>query len=292
MISNRSSVRMFGILAKATAVAMVLLAQTASLTAQSWRTEVFDLEEDAPAPAQKPGRAGKAAGKPAQKAGPVSKPGEAPPTDNSPAPVAQEAPPVAPPSDAEPVDPFSPPPRKSAEEPQLGPDLPTGAAQPSPPAPAPSTQVQNMEPQPVDRTPAAQYCNNIVDAAIDARIAWQRQNLAEAEKQIAQRTAELEAKTVEYQRWLAKRDEFAEKARKVVVDIYTKMKPDAAAAQIAQLDEETAAAVLIKLDPRVASAVMNEMDPQIAARITSIISGSAKGPKPKLRRPPPPGNRS
>jgi flagellar motility protein MotE (MotC chaperone) len=161
-----------------------------------------------------------------------------------------------------------------------------------------TTQVVQSEPKepstegaPAAGSPASRYCSNIADAAIDARIAWQRQNLAEAEKHLQDKTAELEAKTAEYQRWLARRDEFAEKAKKTVVDIYTKMKPDAAALQLAALDEETAAAVLIKLDPRTASAVMNEMDPAQAARLTSIISGSAKGPGPK-RPQPPAGNRS
>jgi flagellar motility protein MotE (MotC chaperone) len=159
-----------------------------------------------------------------------------------------------------------------------------------------TTQVVPAEP---NRTPGgapppgssavSQYCSSIVDAAIDARIAWQRQNLADVEKQVAQRTADLEAKTAEYQKWLARRDEFAEKAKKTVVDIYTKMKPDAAALQLQALDEETAAAVIIKLDPRTASAVMNEMDPAQAARLTAIISGAAKGPgRPR----PPQGNRS
>jgi flagellar motility protein MotE (MotC chaperone) len=144
---------------------------------------------------------------------------------------------------------------------------------------------------PGDDSAASQYCNNIVDAAIDARITWQRQNLAEAEKELAKRTAELQAKTAEFQRWLTRRDEFAEKAKKQVVDIYTKMKPDAAALQLQALDEETAAAVVIKLDPRAASAVMNEMDPIHAARLTAIISGAGKLPS-KPKAPGSQGNRS
>jgi flagellar motility protein MotE (MotC chaperone) len=131
---------------------------------------------------------------------------------------------------------------------------------------------------PADRNPAGQYCSNIVDPAIDARIAWQRQNLEAAEKQVNERTRELEAKTAEYQRWLDRRDAFAEKAKKTVVDIYTKMRPDAAALQLQAMDEETAAAVIVKLDARSASAVMNEMDPEKAARLSSIISAAGKGP--------------
>jgi len=145
---------------------------------------------------------------------------------------------------------------------------------------------------PADRSPASQYCTNIADAAIDARIAWQRQNLAEAEKQITARTEELEAKTAEFQRWLARRDAFSERAQKAVIDIYTKMKPDAAALQLQAMDEEMAAAVLVKLDARSASAVMNEMDAQKAARLAAILSGAAKVPQSKGRQPPPPtGNR-
>jgi flagellar motility protein MotE (MotC chaperone) len=67
------------------------------------------------------------------------------------------------------------------------------------------------------------------------------------------------------------------------------MRPDAAALQLQSLDEETAAAVLVKLDARTASAVMNEMDPMQAARLTSIISGASKLPRPRAA---PPAGRS
>jgi flagellar motility protein MotE (MotC chaperone) len=145
---------------------------------------------------------------------------------------------------------------------------------------------------PAERGAASQYCTNIADAAIDARIAWQRQNLAEAEKEVQRRTTELEVKTAEYQRWLTRRDEFAERAQKAIIDIYSKMKPDAAALQLQALDDETAAAVLIKLESRVASAVMNEMEPVQAARLTAILSGASKGPGSRPRQAPPAGNRS
>ena len=74
-----------------------------------------------------------------------------------------------------------------------------------------------------------------------------------------------------------------------ITDIYAKMKPDAAAQQLTALDDETAAAVITKLNPRVASALMAEMDPKQAARLTSIISSSAKGPKGKPPRQARPG---
>lgn len=130
-------------------------------------------------------------------------------------------------------------------------------------------------------SPAEQYCSNIANAASDARFAWQKQLLTKTEEQVKQRVEELKGKIAEYQKWLARRDEFSQKAQVVITDIYAKMKPDAAAQQLMALDDETAAAVITKLNPRIASAVMAEMDPKQAARLTSIISGSAKGPKGK-----------
>ena len=64
------------------------------------------------------------------------------------------------------------------------------------------------------------------------------------------------------------------------------MRPDAAAVQLAALDEETAAAVLTKLEPRTASVILNEMDPARAARLTATIGGAGQG-----KRPPEPANR-
>jgi flagellar motility protein MotE (MotC chaperone) len=158
-----------------------------------------------------------------------------------------------------------------------------------------TTQVVPSEPSrtvpaPPEGAAAQQYCTNIADAALEARLAWQRLGLAEAERELQQRTAELEAKTAEFQKWLARRDEFSRKAQQSVIDIYAKMRPDAAALQLQALDDETAAAVLTKLDARIASAVMNEMDPVAAARLTAIISGAARVPPARPR--PPAGNRS
>ena len=101
--------------------------------------------------------------------------------------------------------------------------------------------------------PADDYCANIANPAADARFAWQKKMLADMEQEIAKRIALLEEKTAEYQKWLARRDEFSKKANETVLRIYARMRPDAAAAQLAALDEETAAAVLTKLEPRTAS---------------------------------------
>ena len=100
----------------------------------------------------------------------------------------------------------------------------------------------------------------------------------QTEEEVAKRIEELNLKIAEYKKWLARRDDFSRKAEATVINIYAKMKPDAAAQQLTVLDEDIAAAVLTKLTPRTASAIMNEMEAKRAARLTAIITGAAKGP--------------
>ena len=145
------------------------------------------------------------------------------------------------------------------------------------------------EPKPAPQTTGDQYCSSIANAAADARFAWQKQALLETEKKVEKSVEDLNVKILEYQKWMARRDEFSRKAQSTITDIYAKMKPDAAAQQLAALDEETAAAVLVKLSPKISSALMAEMDAKKAARLTAIIAGSSKGPKGKPPAPPPSG---
>ena len=140
--------------------------------------------------------------------------------------------------------------------------------------------------------PAQQYCINIASAAADARAARQKKMLAEVEQEIDKRVARLEAKTAEYQKWLARRDEFSKRAQEQLVGIFSRMRPDAAAPQLAASDEETAAAVLSKLDTRTSSAILSEMDPNQAARLMTIMVGAGKTTPDKSARATPDGRRS
>jgi flagellar motility protein MotE (MotC chaperone) len=200
------------------------------------------------------------------------------------------------------------PPQKPAYAPQTPspasrPRLPLKTASPSPLSPQPvdlpplatlaaqtaGTSEQRRtpaDPPETDVRLAREYCLSIADAAADARLAWQKQTLADLEQEIAKRVALLEAKTAEYQRWLARRDEFSKKAQENVVTIYARMKPEAAAAQLVAMDEETAAAVLTKLDPRSASAILSEMEATQAARLTATIGGAANVNLPGRPKPP------
>lgn len=123
---------------------------------------------------------------------------------------------------------------------------------------------------------AQQYCFNIADAAKDARYAWQKKTLVDIEEELKKRIAQLDARTAEYQKWLARRDEFIRQAEENVVKIYAGMRPDAASVQLSQMHEETAAAILTKIGARPASAIMNEMDAAKAAKLAMIITGAAK----------------
>jgi flagellar motility protein MotE (MotC chaperone) len=69
-----------------------------------------------------------------------------------------------------------------------------------------------------------------------------------------------------------RREAFRKLAEETIVDIYARMRPDAAAVQLAALDAETAAAVLVRLNPRVASAIMAEMDTPRAVDLAAMIA--------------------
>lgn len=155
---------------------------------------------------------------------------------------------------------------------------------------APATDASTLfkKPGPLDALPpnataAQQYCFNTVDTAADARFAWQAKKIKEMEAELDKRAQMLESKTLEYKRWLERRDEFSRKAHEKLVGFYSRMRPDAAALQLATLDEEMAAAVVTKLETKVASQIMGEMNPERAAKIATIISGAAKVP-PERRR--------
>ncbi|MDA9479542.1 hypothetical protein XI03_34610 [Bradyrhizobium sp. CCBAU 65884] len=137
----------------------------------------------------------------------------------------------------------------------------------APPKPAPPQAAVSADNE------VALFCSNVADPAVDARLAWQIKELEKAEGLLRERIAEVEAKRVEYEKWMALRDDFLKKAEASVVEIYSRMKPEAAATQIAGMADETAAAVLAKLSPRNSSAIFNEMDTARAAHLADLLGG-------------------
>ena len=137
----------------------------------------------------------------------------------------------------------------------------------APPKPAPARRPRLADNE------VALFCSNVADPAVDARLAWQLKELEKAESLLRERIAEVEAKRAEYEKWMALRDDFLKKAEASVVEIYSRMKPDAAATQIAGMADETAAAVLAKLSPRSSSAIFNEMETGRAAHLADLLGG-------------------
>ncbi|WP_456624204.1 MULTISPECIES: MotE family protein [unclassified Bradyrhizobium] len=162
--------------------------------------------------------------------------------------------------------------------------VPASEAPPPPPAPVPARPAKpgsvTAPPKPAPPQAAvpadnevALFCSNVTDPAVDARLAWQLKELEKVENQLRERIAEVEAKRAEYEKWMALRDDFLKKAEAQVVEIYSRMKPDAAATQIAGMADETAAAVLAKLSPRSSSAIFNEMETGRAAHLADLLGG-------------------
>lgn len=151
------------------------------------------------------------------------------------------------------------------------------ASEVKPSEPAQVAEVRAPEPElakPAPKPPA--YCASIADAAADARFAWQKEQLATLEKQVEERIAALEAKRAEYETWLARRDAFLAKADEGVVAIYTKMRADAAALQLANMPDEGAAAILTKLNARTASGILSEMEAARAAQLARMMTEMGK----------------
>ena len=94
------------------------------------------------------------------------------------------------------------------------------------------------------------------------------------EEALAERTAALEAKRTEVEAWIAKRDAFMALAEERLVGIYEKMRPDAAAEQIARIQPLAGAAIMMKLKPSAASAILKEMPADDAARLASLMIDS------------------
>lgn len=116
------------------------------------------------------------------------------------------------------------------------------------------------------------YCGNIADKARDARYQLQAAALADLKKKLEGETARLEAKRQEVEELLKKRDEQMSRAQRELIDIYSKMKPDAAAAQLSLLDAATSASVMRQLKPAGASAILTEMKPEVAAAIAALLA--------------------
>lgn len=145
--------------------------------------------------------------------------------------------------------------------------------------PAVSKPAETKPPAAAETPEIKAYCKNIEDTALDARFLYQKSELQRLEGELKKRTAALEAKIAEDRRWMQMRDDFIKMADKSLLALLKKMKPDAAAEQLARIDEAAAAALLLKLNPRVSSAILDQMNTAKASRLISVMVGSARRPE-------------
>lgn len=120
-----------------------------------------------------------------------------------------------------------------------------------------------------------EFCTNIADAARDQRYLLQKKELEDLQKDVDERIKTLEARRAEYEDWLKRRNDFLKSAELGLVEIYRKMKPDAAASQLAELDPQIASAIVMKLPPRQSSTILGEMPADKAAMLTRIIASAS-----------------
>ncbi len=118
------------------------------------------------------------------------------------------------------------------------------------------------------------FCGNIADAARDKRYLLQREELYKLQAQVDERIEQLKMHRDDYKNWLDKRNDFLATAEAGLVEIFKKMKPDAAASQLEIIEKNIAAAIIMKLSPRLSSQIFNEMDAKVAAKLATIIAST------------------
>lgn len=103
------------------------------------------------------------------------------------------------------------------------------------------------------------YCSSVAKAATAAKMAAQETRLRELETLIKGRGEELEAKKRELEALVQRYEALLKRADENLVTVYTRMKPDAAAAQFDLLDDDIAVALLNRMSPKVSSSILSEM---------------------------------
>ena len=125
---------------------------------------------------------------------------------------------------------------------------------------------------PANSNEIQQFCTNIADKARDQRYLLQKKNLEDLQAEVDARIVKLEERRAEYEDWLKRRNDFLKMAEGGLVEIYRKMKPDAAAGQLAEINPEIASAIIMKLPPRQSSTILAEMPAEKAALLTRLIA--------------------
>ena len=137
----------------------------------------------------------------------------------------------------------------------------------------------NLKPKAATDSEIARYCGALEPSAAEARAAYQLRRLADLEREVRDEVAKLEIKEQAAREWVTQRATLMKQATDDVVLIYAKMPADAAAAQLAAMDESVAAAILSKLKAQAAGSILGEMETEKAARLSTMVSGAPASEK-------------
>lgn len=151
---------------------------------------------------------------------------------------------------------------------------------------APSTPIENVVRQ-ADRLPAevraanlsddkrlVGACTLLMDEATKTALDVERRGILEATQEMVRQSDLLEQRIQVLKEWMERRDLLVRKVSKLVVDTFAKMKPEAAAVQLAAMDLGQAGAIVSRLEPDKLSAIVSEMDPGKAAAILVALNGA------------------
>lgn len=144
------------------------------------------------------------------------------------------------------------------------------AAAKEPPRPPPRPQEVLKEKPAVER-----FCEKAAPSVEELRIAAQRKELESLDQKVKERIDVLEALGKSVQDWISRRERLLQQANKDVIAIYSRVDPEAAALQLAEIDEEEAAAIIVKLPPQTSGAILGEMNANKAGKIVTIVRGVA-----------------
>ena len=125
----------------------------------------------------------------------------------------------------------------------------------------------------------SRYCAAVAPSAAEARATYQLRRLTDLQADMREAVEKLVNKENEAREWVVKREGMMKSATEDVVAIYAKMSPEAAAPQLAAMDDNIAAAVLAKLNPRAAGAILAEMQSDKAAKLSLLIAGATPADK-------------
>jgi flagellar motility protein MotE (MotC chaperone) len=117
-----------------------------------------------------------------------------------------------------------------------------------------------------------EYCANIAASAEAIRLERRRKELSALDARLSEKLATLEARHQELRTLLDRLEAFERKSGDALIGLYSRMKPDAAALQISQLDDEIAASLMLQLKSKISSAILGEMEAGRGAALAKRIA--------------------